>query len=106
MPGMNVRAQVNYAIVGRDSAASNWGNNPSISYLSRMQENNNFIGQGVRSNLLIIQLLWSYQLRHNMHVDVQFMYRQDDSVLDQLDSNSLMIGLGLRWNISEKQLDW
>ena len=106
MPGMNIRAQLNYAIVGRDSATSNWGSNPSISYLTRMQENNNFVGQGLRSNLLILQLMWSYQLRHNMYVDLHLMYRQDDSVLDQLDNNSLMIGLGLRWNISEKQLDW
>lgn len=106
MPRMNIRAQINYAVYGQDSSGSNWGTNPSISYNSRMQELNNQIGQGVRTNLLIIQLHWSYQIRHNIFADFQFMYRREDAVVDALDNNTLMLGIGLRWNISEKMKDW
>lgn len=106
MPGMNIRAQVNFAIYGQDTLGSNWGTNPSIGYNSREQELNNQIGQGVRTNLLIMQLHWSYQIRHNIFADVQFMYRREDAVLDALDNNTIMVGIGLRWNISEKMQDW
>ena len=105
-PRMNIRAQVNFAIYGQDTLGSNWGTNPSIGYNSRMQELNNQIAQGVKTNLLILQLHWSYQLRHNMYADLQFMYRREDAVLDAFDNNTIMLGLGFRWNISEKMQDW
>lgn len=106
VPRMNIRAQATFAIYGQDSSGSNWGTNPSIGYNSRMQELGNYAGQGVQTNLLILQLKWSYQFRHNMFADLQFMYRKEDAVLDYLDNETIMIGLGLRWNISEKNQDW
>lgn len=106
LPRMNIRAQLNYSIYGQDSSGSNWGSNPSIGYNSREQELNNQIGQGVKTNLFILQLHWSYQIRHNMFADVQFMYRREDAVLDALDNNTILLGVGLRWNISEKMKDW
>lgn len=106
LPRMNIRAKLNYSIYGQDSSGSNWGSNPSIGYNSREQELNNQIGQGVKTNLFILQLHWSYQIRHNMFADVQFMYRREDAVLDALDNNTILLGVGLRWNISEKMKDW
>ena len=82
------------------------GDEPSISYLSRMQENDNYIGQGVRNNLFIAQLLCSYQIRHNLFIDFELMYRQEDSILDQYDTKTLLLGLGLRWNIGLSSKDW
>jgi hypothetical protein len=41
-----------------------------------------------------------------MFADVQFMYRREDAVLDALDNNTVLLGVGLRWNISEKMKDW
>jgi hypothetical protein len=106
IPRMNIRAQVNYSIYGQDSSGSNWGSNPSISYLKRNQDQDNYIGQGVQTNLFILQLQWSYQIRHNMFADIQFMYRREDAILDALDNNTILLGVGLRWNISEKMRDW
>lgn len=106
LPRMNIRAQINYSIYGQDSLGSNWGSNPSIGYNSRMQELNNQIGQGIKTNLFIFQLHWSYQIRHNLFADLQFMYRREDAVLDALDNNTILLGVGLRWNISEKMQDW
>ena len=106
LPRMNIRAQVNYSIYGQDSLGSNWGSNPSIGYNSRERELNNQIGQGIKTNLFILQLHWSYQIRHNMFADVQFMYRREDAALDVLDNNTVLLGVGLRWNISEKMKDW
>ncbi|WMX14791.1 MULTISPECIES: hypothetical protein [unclassified Aureispira] len=106
LPRMNIRAQINYSVYGQDSLGSNWGTNPSIGYNSRERELNNQIGQGIKTNLFILQLHWSYQIRHNLFADLQFMYRREDAVIDALDNNTLLLGIGLRWNISEKMKDW
>lgn len=106
IPKMQLRAQINYSIYGQDSLGSNWGSNPSIGYNSRMRELDNQIGQGIKTNLLIVQLHCSYQIRHNMFAELQFMYRREDTAVDALDNNTILLGLGLRWNISEKMKDW
>lgn len=106
MPRMNLRLQVNIARYGQDSLGSNWGSSPHIGYNSRMQELNNTIGQGVTTNLLLAQLHWSYQLRHNLFAELQFTYRQEQAELAAYSNQSWLLGLGLRWNISAMQHDW
>lgn len=105
-PGMRLRAQVNYALTGRDEAGTNWGTNPSIGYNTRSAELNNFIGQGVTTRLFLAQLLWEYQIRHNLSLDAQVLYRSEDADLDVFDSNTLLFSLGLRWNITARMNDW
>ncbi|MGH1336321.1 MAG: capsule assembly Wzi family protein [Aureispira sp.] len=105
-PGMFLRGQINYAYYGRDSLGSNWGGNPSVSYLSRSRNLENVIGQGVSTHLLIAQLRWQYQVRHNLALDAQVMYRREDTNIDALDNSTWLFSLGLRWNISEKMRDW
>ena len=105
-PGMFVRGQINYAYYGRDSLGSNWGSNPSISYLSRARELGNVIGQGVTTQLLMAQLRWEYQIRHNLALDAQVLFRQEDTTIDALDNTTWLFSIGLRWNISEKMRDW
>ena len=105
-PGMMLRAQVNYAVTGRDTLGSNWGSNASIGYNSRSAELNNYIGQGVTTRLFIAQLWWEYQVRHNLSLDAQLLYRREDADIDAFDGNTLMFSLGLRWNLAERMDDW
>lgn len=105
-PGMRLRAQVNYAVTGRDEVGTNWGTNPNIGYNTRSAELNNFIGQGITTRLLIAQLLWEYQVRHNLSLEAQLLYRSEDADLDVLDNNTLLLSLGLRWNITARMHDW
>ncbi len=105
-PGMFLRGQLNYAYVGKDSSGINWGSNPNIGYLSRVQDLDNTIGQGVSTHLLIAQLLWQYQVRHNLSLDAQVMYRREEADVDIFDNSTWLFSLGLRWNISEKMRDW
>jgi len=106
VPNLYMRLQLNYAIYGQDTLGSNWGGNVHKSYLTRQQENGNQIGQGVRTNLLMVQFMATYQLRHNLFADLHFTYRSDIADLPAFSSNTLMIGVGLRWNIFEKMHDW
>lgn len=106
-PGMFLRGQINYAYYGRDSLGSNWGGNPSVGYLKRSGSGlKNVIGQGVRTHLLMAQLRWQYQVRHNLSLDAQVLYRHEDASVDALDNSTWLFSLGLRWNISEKMHDW
>ncbi len=106
LPNLFLRAQLNYAIYGQDTLSSNWGGNVHMPYTTRSLGNNVKIGQGVRTNLLMLQFYATYQIRHNLMVDLQFTYRREDAVLDALDNNTIMVGLGLRWNIAEQLQDW
>jgi hypothetical protein len=44
--------------------------------------------------------------RHNLFVDLTAMYRREDAVLDALDNNTLILSLGLRWNMAARMNDW
>lgn len=104
--GMLLRGQLNYAVTGRDEAGTNWGSNPNIGYNSRSAELGNFIGQGITTRLLIAELWWQYQIRHNLSLDAQILFRSEDVDIDALDNQSLIFSLGLRWNITARQYDW
>ncbi|MCP4443650.1 MAG: hypothetical protein GY810_32500 [Aureispira sp.] len=106
IPKLNIRAQMNYAQYGQDTLGSNWGSNLNPSYFTREQENNNKIGQGVKTNLLWFQLWVSYQIRHNLYADLQFTHRNENATLDALDNSANIISLGIRWNIAERNNDW
>lgn len=104
--GLHFRAQLNYAQYGLDTLGSNWGRNIHQSYLTREQEYGNRIGQGVKTNLLIGQLMASYMLRHNIFVDLGLLYRREDAALNILDNHSMVLTLGLRWNMAGRMNDF
>lgn len=106
LPNLYLRAQLNYAVYGQDEPNTNWGGNVHKPYTTRQLENGNAIGQGVTTQLLLLQFLATYQLRHNLFADLQLTYRRADANIDAYDSSTLLLGVGLRWNISEKMKDW
>lgn len=106
LPNLFLRGQLNYAVYGQDEANTNWGGNIHKSYNTRQLENGNTIGQGVTTQLLLLQFRASYQLRHNMFVDLEATYRRDDADIDSYDNSTLWLNLGFRWNITQRQYDW
>ncbi|MCH2042679.1 MAG: hypothetical protein MK212_00940 [Saprospiraceae bacterium] len=106
IPKLGIRAQLNYARYGLDTLSSNWGKNVHLSYTTREEEYGNKTGQGTTTNLLV-GLLWvSYQVRHNLYLDLQYRYRREDAALDNLDNSAHILSLGIRWNISERLNDF
>jgi hypothetical protein len=104
--GLNFRLQLNYAKYGLDTLGSNWGRNVHLPYGTYEREFGNFTGQGVSTNLLIAQFAASYMLRHNLFVDLNFMYRSEKTTLSSLDNNTLLLSMGLRWNMVSRMNDW
>lgn len=91
--------QANY---GADSSGSNWGGNIFLSYRDYERELGNVVGQGVGTNLLIAELWLSYQIRHNLFIDIEGRFRKTDSQLPQRNSSNLFIGTALRLNLGRK----
>ena len=48
----------------------------------------------------------SYMIRHNIFVDLGATYRRENAALDALDNNSLILNLGIRWNMASRMNDF
>jgi hypothetical protein len=95
-----------HANYGADSSGSNWGGNIFLDYRTNEQELGNFVGQGVKTTLLITEAWASYQLRHNLFVDIDFRYRDLKSDLPERNSKNLYFGLALRLNLARKSWNY
>jgi hypothetical protein len=104
--GLHLRGQLNFAQYGLDTLGSNWGRNIHLPYNTYEREFGNVTGQGVKTNLIIAQFIASYMVRHNLFIDLNMMYRKEDTQLDLLDNNSLIFSMGLRWNMVGRMNDW
>lgn len=102
----NVTARIIYAIQGVDTTGSNFGSDifipttePITSGLNVYQEFGNSMAQGVRNNLLIANIIASYQIKHNLYVDANVMLRNVMSTYTPYDKNAIIFNVGFRWNI-------
>ncbi len=95
-----------FSTFGNDTNGSNWGKDIRMSYNSRINEYGNFIGQGVKTNMLIGELTFTYMIWHNLFIDLQATYRHITSVLPQFESQTLNGSVALRWNISARPCNY
>ncbi|MFN0274419.1 MAG: hypothetical protein ACKVPJ_01640, partial [Chitinophagales bacterium] len=86
------------AVYGSDTAGSNWGGNIFANYLDYEQEYENHTGQGIKNSLLLNDLVISWQFWHNVFLEGRCIYRKNDAVLNQFDTDELFIGVGVRMN--------
>lgn len=92
---------------GTDEADSvNWGKDVTKSYVDRVQEYGNEIGQGVSTDLSYLDLVLSYQVKHNVFVDVKGVYRDVASAMEERNQNTKYFSVGFRWNIARSTYDF
>ena len=89
-----------------DSPGSNWGSNILLSYQTREQDYGNSIGQGISYKGFIAGLDLSYQVKHNLFLDLNLFYRQKDSTDDRLDLQTRYVSSGLRMNLGRQRFDF
>ncbi len=94
---------VNY---GLDSDSLNYGNNILLSNRTRGPDYGNETSQGIKTTTQILGLDLSYQVFHNMYVDLHYFYRKQDADVDQYDQNTSYIGGGVRVNFARRKLDF
>lgn len=78
---LTLMGRVISARYGEDRTGENWGKNVLLNYSTYEQEYGNVTGQGVATDLLMTQLVASYQWRHNLFTDLTFTYRNEESEL-------------------------
>lgn len=103
---LTMEARLINATIGEDTPTMNFGNNILISNNSRVNDYGNKIGQGTKAQLTIAGLDISYQIRHNIFIDLNFFYRKKDSEDSARDLTNYYIGTGIRANINRQRWDF
>lgn len=97
-----ITAQLNIDNYGEDEdEATNWGKDPTKSYVnaSRTHPYGNTIGQGIDTNLFYGDLTLSYQIKHNIFIDVRAIYRKLQSADPTREAQTTYFSTSLRWNM-------
>jgi hypothetical protein len=100
-----VEARAIQILTGLDAApGDNWGSNLLYSYDTREKDYGNSIGQGLRSDILLLGLDLHWQLFHNCILDLTFLRR--DLKNTQIAQRSTLFTGGVRLNIAKTQMDF
>jgi hypothetical protein len=109
-PRWLVNAKLLYYIQGRDSNNTvSYGSNifyPNTPPL-RTMDFGYAIGEGWKTNVLYGSLLVQYELKENLFIELNALYRKQDTKTAPLTSqNTSAISLGVRWNMHRREFDW
>ena len=102
IPRLNLTAKAIATRYGQDTDSLNYGGNVLLPYTSRVSAYGNEIGQGVTTNQLFMDLTATFQLRHNVFLDLKQIVRRSDSEVNTLDNNTYYTSFAFRWNIPQR----
>ncbi|MEO1655876.1 MAG: hypothetical protein AAFU64_20205, partial [Bacteroidota bacterium] len=103
---LNLVGKLIYARYGTDQEGENYGQNIFLDNSTFEREFGNFIGQGIRTDLLFLDFTATWQLRHNMFVDFKQIIRRLNSALDNQDDTSIFTSIVFRWNIPQRLFEF
>lgn len=102
-------AKLLYYQQGRDSSAASYGSNIFLPNTPpyRTSEYGFDIGSGWKTNVFYASLLLSYEFRENLFVELNALYRKQETVTAPLTSvNTSVISLGVRWNMHRRDFEF
>jgi hypothetical protein len=102
---LTLQLRITVANQGRDTSNSNWGSNIFIpSVISTIETvYGNEVGQGVSTNLFLNEFSVSYMIRHNMFIDLKYLYRRTRSDVTAFSSMDNIFQIGIRINAVNKE---
>jgi len=103
IPRLALSAKLITASYGTDTDSTNFGSNILLSYTTREMDFNNEIGQGVATDLLYLDFTASFQLRHNLFIDFNQVFRTLDSANPSLNQDNTLTNLSIRLNIPKRE---
>ncbi|MEK6480109.1 hypothetical protein WJR50_21380 [Catalinimonas sp. 4WD22] len=106
MGRLQLQAKLIGAQYGGDTLNANWGHNILLDNRTKEQDYGNVLGQGVENNLLIADLIASYQLWHNMFIDLRYLHRSRQNDLLPEAETTNFTSIALRWNIRQRYYDF
>jgi hypothetical protein len=104
--------RVNYWQQGRDSARFNFGSNPRIenSPVSeggrRLRDNGYPMFAGTSIQAVNTAITFSYELKENLFIDLNNMYRLFKSSKAATPENTNVMTIGIRWNMFRRDYDY
>ncbi|MEJ8758513.1 hypothetical protein WG947_15980 [Pontibacter sp. H259] len=106
IPRLNLTGKAIYTKYGQDEYSAtdtiNWGGNVNLPYTLRPTDYGHKIAQGNTTNQLHLDLNASFQLRHNVFVDVKQILRRSDAEINSFDLNTSFTSFAFRWNIPQR----
>jgi len=100
-----VQLKAIYYKQGLDSLGFHTGNNVLINYLTKSRDYGWDVGSGDKATCMFVSLLLSTELTNNLYTDVSFINRNFKTTLTG-EKNTYLVSVGLRWNISRRELDF
>jgi hypothetical protein len=91
-----------YTIIGLDTAGKNFGSNILLSNTTRDHDYGNFIGQGAKTTIIFLSFTASYQIAHNMFIDLSAIMRKEKSLYSAYNNNDNSFSVSFRWNIAKR----
>ena len=104
LPRLSLKVKLVNARSGADQDSTNWGGNVLLDNRTREQDYDNTLGQGVATQLLVMDGIASYQLWHNIFVDGRLLYRTREQ--GNVTEETTFASLALRWNIRQRYYDF
>jgi len=103
IPKLRLSAKLVVSDYGTDTDSTNWGQNILKSYDTREMDYHNEIGQGVATDLFFFDFTASYQLRHNLFIDFNQVFRDLKSALPERNQDNVISSLSIRLNIPRRE---
>ncbi|HEX2627693.1 MAG TPA: hypothetical protein VHM26_01735, partial [Chitinophagaceae bacterium] len=108
-PKWFIQGKMIYYQQGRDSGAASFGSNIFLPNVApyRVTDFGFNIGSGWKTNVLLASLLVQYELRENLFLELNALYRKQETVTTPItDVNTSVITLGVRWNMHRREFDF
>ncbi len=99
-------ARLIFAQQGEDDGFFNYGGDLLLNYGNRQDNFGNETLQGVRSEIMIAGIDLSYQLFHNVFIDLSYFYRNKESQEATRSRTDAYLQGGIRMNIGRRRLDF
>jgi hypothetical protein len=103
---LTLRGRGIIAQFGADTLNSNWGKNILLDNRTRERDYGNELGQGVATDLTSLEAVASYQVGHNIFVDVRYLHRRQTAAEVDLAQKTNFLSLSLRMNIERIRYDY
>ena len=105
---LSLTGKIIAAKYGTDPVGENFGSNILKDNTTRPSSltYGNEIGQGVSNDLIFLDFTASYQLKHNIFVDLKQVFRKVESDLAANDSKTVWTNLAFRWNIPQREQEF
>jgi hypothetical protein len=105
-PKWLIQAKAIYYTQGKDTGSVNFGSNIFLPNVPpyRTSEYGFNVGSGVKNKVAYASMLLSYELRPNLFLEANAVYRKQSAL--GVSANTVIVYAGIRWNMHRREFDF